>query len=245
MSYLWHELRLALPLIFHGDPYIWSVTWVTVRVAVVSTGLALLLGLPLGLALGLGRFRGRRALQVLAGTGLALPPVIVGVAVLLVLLPGGPLGSLHAAFTLRAVFIAQTLLALPYIVALTPPAVQSLPAGLLAQARALGARRVQLAWLATREARVGILVAVIAALGSSLAEVGAVVVAGGNIENRDQTLAGAMLQQVSDYANYPYGLAIGIVLLALVLVLAAALTVVQQWGTGPGPSAWRPRALSR
>ena len=232
MGYLWHELRLALPLILHGDSRIWGLVWVTLHVAVVSTLAALLIGLPVGLALGLGRFRGRRVLQILANASLGLPPVVVGVAVLVVVLPGGALGSLHLAFTLDAVIVAQTVLALPYIVALTPPAVRALPDGLLGQARALGARRLQLGWLAAREARVGILAAVIAALGASLAEVGAVVVAGGNIENRDQTLASAMLQQVSDYANYPYGLAIGLVLLALVLVLGGLLTVLQQRGAG-------------
>ncbi|MBV9681999.1 MAG: hypothetical protein JO046_09415, partial [Solirubrobacterales bacterium] len=100
MHYLWEQMRGAIPLIAHGDPYIVGLLWVTIRVAVVSTAAALLIGLPLGLALGLGRFRGRRALQILANASLALPPVVVGIAVLLLLLPHGALGSLQIEFSL-------------------------------------------------------------------------------------------------------------------------------------------------
>jgi tungstate transport system permease protein len=232
MSYLWDQLRSAVPLIAHGNAYILSVTWVTIRVALISTAAALVIGLPIGLALGLGRFRGVRALRILANATLALPPVLVGVWVLLFLLPRGAFGGLHIAFTLNAVYVAQTALALPYIVALTPAAVLGLPPGLIAQARALGAGRVQLAALALREARVGVLAAVIAALASTLSEVAAVIIVGGNVENYDQTLASAVVSQVTNYDNIPYALAIGIVLLALILLLMAALTVLQQRTSG-------------
>jgi tungstate transport system permease protein len=228
MSYLWDQLRHAIPLIFSGDNYIRSVMWVTLRVAFISTAIALVIGLPIGLTIGLGRFRGRRALQILANASLALPPVIAGLGVLLLLLPRGVFGELHVAFTLKAVYVAQTILALPYIVALTAAAVQGLAPGLLAQARVLGAGRVQLSLLALREAKIGVTAAVIAALGAALSEVGAVVIVGGNIQNYDQTLASAVLQQVTDYVDYPSGLAISIVLLALILVLIGILTVLQQ-----------------
>jgi tungstate transport system permease protein len=232
LAYLWHELRAAVPLIVSGNAYILAVTWVTIRVAVVSTAVALVIGLPIGLTLGLGRFRGRRALHILANASLALPPVIVGVAVLLLLLPAGAFGSLRIEFTLRGVYVAQTILALPYIVALTPAAIQALPTGLFTQARVLGAGRRQLALLALREAKIGVLAAVIAAFGAALSEVGAVVIVGANIANHDQTLASAVLAQINDYANYPYALAIGLVLLALILVLVGMLTVLQQRTSG-------------
>ena len=83
MGFIWHEVRSGIPLIVAGNGYILAVTWVTIRVASVSTAAALVIGLPIGLTLGLGRFRGRRALHLLANAGLALPPVIVGVFVLL------------------------------------------------------------------------------------------------------------------------------------------------------------------
>ena len=228
MGYLWHELRSAFPLITSGNAYILSVTWVTIKVALVSTGVALVLGLPIGLTIGLGRFRGRRALHVLANVSLALPPVLVGVVVLIFLLPQGLFGGLRIEFTLRGVYVAQTILALPYIVALSAAAIQALPPGLLAQARVLGAGRRQLSLLALREAKIGVIAAVIAALGSALSEVGAVIIVGGNIENYDKTLASAVVAQVSNYADYPNAVAIGLVLLALILVLIGVLTVLQQ-----------------
>jgi tungstate transport system permease protein len=232
VGFLWHELKSAIPLIFHGNSYILNVTWVTIQVALVATGLALIIGLPIGLALGLGRFRGRRALQVLANTTLALPPVLVGVFALLLLLPQGPFGGLRIEFTLNAVFLAQTVLALPYIVALTPAAIQGLPPGLIAQARVLGAGRRQLALLALREAKIGMIAAVIAALGSALSEVGAVILVGGNVQGYDQTLASAIVLEVGDGANDQYALALGIVLLALIFVLIGGLTVLQQRTSG-------------
>jgi tungstate transport system permease protein len=234
MGFLWSQLRQAVPLIYHGDAYIWSVTWVTIRLALVSTVAATVIGLPFAVMLGLGRFRGRRALQALANASLALPSVVVGVFVLLLVLPGGVLGSLRIEFTLRGVYIAQTLLALPYVLALVTAAIQGLPPGLLDQARALGAGRMQLAVLAVREARIGVLAAVIAALGSALSEVGAVVIVGGNISGHDQTLGSAVLQQITDYANYPEAIGIGIVLLALILLLMTAATILQQRSGGLG-----------
>jgi tungstate transport system permease protein len=232
MGFIWHEIRSAIPLILGGNEYILAVTWVTIRVAVISTTAALVIGLPIGLAIGLGRFRGRRALHILANASLALPPVIVGVFVLLFVLPQGAFGSWHIAYTIKAVYVAQTILALPYIVALTPAAIQGLPPGLLAQARILGAGRRHLSALALREAKIGVLAAIIAALGASLSEVGAVIIVGGNIQNYDQTLASAIVQQVNDYTNYPYAVGISLVLLGLILMLAAILTVVQQRAGG-------------
>src|SRR6185437_15979356 len=144
VSFLWHQISSAVTLIVHGDPYLMGLLSVTVRLAVVSTTAALIIGLPIGTALGIGRFRGRRALQVLANASLALPPVVVGVVLLIFLLPDAPLGSLRIEFTLNAMYVAQTILALPYLVALTAAAIQGLPPGVVEQARALGASRIQL-----------------------------------------------------------------------------------------------------
>lgn len=232
MGYLWQEVRSAIALILSGDPYIVNLVWVTLRVAIVSTSIALVIGLPLGLALGLGRFRGRRTLHILANASLALPPVVVGVVVLLLTIPDSALGSLQLAFTLRGVYVVQTLLALPYIIALTPAAIQGLPPGVLEQARVLGAGRVQLSGLALREAKIGVLAAVIAALGATISEVGAVIIIGGNVDGYDQTLASALLAQFNYYTDNTLAIAIGIVLLAFVLLLIGALTLLQQRTSG-------------
>jgi tungstate transport system permease protein len=229
VSFLLDGLQQAWHLILHGNPYLWHLVWVTLEVAFVSTVAALVIGLPIGLTLGLGRFRGRSVLMVFANAGLGLPPVVVGLVLALLMFPEAPLGRFHLLFTLKGVYIAQACLALPVIVALTASAVSDLPPGLLAQARAYGASRLQLAALATREARIGILAATIAAVGSALSEVGAVVLVGGNILGLDQTLASAALEQVGA-GNFSLGVATGILLLGLILIVTALLTVLQQLG---------------
>jgi tungstate transport system permease protein len=249
MGFLWNGIRHGLHLIIHGDPYTIHLIWVTLHVAAVSTGIALVLGLPLGLLVGLGTGRrgatgaGRRARSSgsprgwalsLGNAGLGLPPVVVGLVLSLLMFPAAPLGGLHLLFTLNGVIVAQTVLALPVIVALTAAAVRSLPPGLLAQARALGASTPQVWLLALREARIGVMAATIAALGSALSEVGAVVLVGGNIEGSTQTLASAALEQVNA-GHYAEGMAIGMILLGLILILIAALTAIQLGGAGGGP----------
>jgi tungstate transport system permease protein len=227
MDFIWDGVQQALHLIVHRDHDILVVVATTLRVALCSTLLALALGLPIGLALGLGRFRARRAGLALANAGMGLPPVVVGLVAALLLFRGAPLGDLNLLYTLNGVILAQTLLALPLVAALTAAAVQALPAGLLEQARAFGASRPRIAALALREARVGVLAATIAAMGSAFAEVGAVVLVGGNIENETQTLASAVLVRVSA-GEYGRAIALGTILLGIILVLAAVLTVAQQ-----------------
>jgi tungstate transport system permease protein len=241
MTFLWDGIRQGWHLIVHGDPYTIHLIWVTLHVAAVSTGIALLLGLPLGLILGIGTGRASRRARrtgsrrgfglALGNAGLGLPPVVVGLVLSLLMFPAAPLGSLHLLFTLKGVIVAQTILALPVIVALTAAAVRALPEGLLAQARALGANTAQVWLLALREARIGVMAATIAAVGSALSEVGAVVLVGGNIEGSTQTLASAALEQV-DAGHYAQGMAIGMILLGLILILASALTVIQLGGRG-------------
>jgi tungstate transport system permease protein len=151
----------------------------------------------------------------------------------IVFLPKAPLGSASLIYTTKSVFIAQTILALPFTVALTAAAVQGLPPGLLAQARQLGAGRIQLSVLVLREARIGVMAAVIAALGTSLSEVAAVAILGGNIYGYDQTLASASLYEVNG-GHYADALAIAIVLAVMTLILMCGLGILQQRGNGLG-----------
>ena len=235
----------AVSLIVHGDGSLWTTAWVSVRLAIVATGAALIIGLPFGLALGLGRFRGRRGLQILANTSIGLPPVLVGLILLLLLLPQAPLGSLRIEFTVKAMYIAQTILALPYIVALVPAAIQGLPGGLIDQARRLGAGRRQLAVLALREARVGVMAAVIAAAASAVSEVGAVILVGGNSPGTTETLAGGLIAQLDPNHLTAAFVGTAILLAAAVAVLIGLLAIVQQLGPDvrlPVPRWGRPRA---
>ena len=231
MNLLWQVLQRAVPLIAHGDPYLFSVIWFTIQVAAIATAAAAVIGLPIGLAIGLGRFRGRGILQILANASLALPPVVVGLFLFLLFVPQGPFGSFHLTITRRAVFIAQTVLAIPYVVALSAAAVQGLPGGLVAQARLLGAGRLQVSTLALREARIGIVAALLAALGTGLAEVGAIVLVGGNVYGYDQTLASAALYE-ANAAHYDEAVAISIVLTALIVLIMVTAGLLQHQGGG-------------
>ncbi len=226
MNFLWDGIVQAWDLIISGDPYLWGTTWVTLKVAAVSTTVAALIGLPLGLLLGLGSFRGRGAGQAVANAGLGLPPVIVGLFLALIMFPASPLGRFRLLYTLDAVYIAQTVLALPIIIALTSSAVRSISPGLLDQARGFHAGRIRVWVLAVREARIGIYAGLIAAVGSALSEVGAVILVGGNIQDVDRTLASAALFEI-DSGHFAEGVAIGIILLGLILVVVGALTFLQ------------------
>jgi tungstate transport system permease protein len=227
VEFLWDGVRQAVELLLSGDARVLDIVGVTLRMAFWSTLLALAAGLPVGLLLGLGSFPGRRGALALVNAGMGLPPVIVGLVVALLLFRGAPFGGLNLLYTLNGVILAQAVLAFPVVAALTASAVQSVPDGLLEQARAFGASRAAVGALALREARIGVLAATIAAAGSAFAEVGAVILVGGNIEGQTQTLASAVLVRVSA-GEYGTAIALGILLLGLVLMLAAALTALQQ-----------------
>jgi tungstate transport system permease protein len=206
-----------------------TLTLRTLRVGFESTAIAAVAGLPLGVALGLGRFRGRGVALATFNAGLRIPPVALGHVLWLLLWPssqwgGGPLAGLGWIYTVNAVILAQALLALPVIVALTTAAVQAVPGGLLDQARAYGARRSAVAVLALREARVGVLAALIAALGTAIASVGAVLVVGAGDA---ATLPSAALLAWNGGGRNADAVAYGAILLGIFLVIAAALTTVQ------------------
>ena len=227
MQFIVDGLRGAFELLLAGDPRIVGVLEVTLSVALWSTVFALVAGLPIGLWLGLGRFAGRRLGLATANAGLGLPPVVVGLVVSLFLFRGAPLGFLGLIYTVEGMIVAQTVLSLPIVAALTAAAVQAVEPGLLRQSRALGASRARVAALALREARVGVLAATIGALGSALSEVGALVIVGGNIQGQTQTLATAVLVRVSA-GEYAQAIALGVLLLGLVFLISAALTIAQQ-----------------
>jgi tungstate transport system permease protein len=227
VTFLWQGLQTAWHLIVTGNPQLFSIAWVTLKVAAVSTVLAIIIGLPIGVGIGLGRFRGRRLALVLANSGLVLPPVLIGLVLSLLMFPAAPLGRFQLLFTLRGVYLAQTVLAVPIVVALTSSTVRAVPSGLLAQARALDANTWQIWTLAVREARIGVLTGIIAAVGSALSEVGAIVLVGGNITQDDQTLATAALSEVQA-GHFANAMAIGIILMGLILIVVAALTFIQR-----------------
>ena len=199
------------------------------RVSVVATVIAMLLGVPIGTALALARFRGKRLLAAFVNTGMAIPTVVIGLLVALLLWRSGPLGSLGLIYTLRGMVIAQVLIAAPLITGITMAAIQALPPELPDQLRALGANRRQLVVRLWLEARVPLLAAVMAGFGHAISEVGAATTVGGNIHGQTQVLTTAIVEDVGR-GDFGPALAYGAVLVALAFAVNALLTSVQQRG---------------
>jgi tungstate transport system permease protein len=208
---------------------LWEITLRTLGVCGSALCVALLLGVPLGIALGRRSFRGRRALAALVNSGMGAPPVVVGLAVALLLWRSGPLGSLSLMYTPGAMVIAQILIALPLVVGITLAAVAALDDDWHLQLASLGMPRRWRLLLLLREIRLGLLAAVIAALGGILSEVGAVMMVGGNLAGETRVLTTAILMY-TQMGEFEAALGLAAVLLGLMLVLAAALTAVQLAG---------------
>ncbi len=242
MARLWLEFHHALSIIAHGDDSLVSALTLTLRVSAIAGAAAAAIGLPIGLTIGLGRFRGRAVMHTLANASLGFPPVLLGLILLLVCDPPGPLGGLFrlsdADHLTSTLCICQGILALPYVVALSAAAVQQLGPDLPAQARLLGAGRLQLATLAVREARVGIAVALIAGVAATLSEVGAQAVLTG-LWPGSSTLAGSVLFDANT-VDTPAALACAIVLLGIVVLLLGAISLLQhRAGSRRGRRRWR------
>ena len=229
MRYVIEMIREGWNLIPY-DPDLKGETIRTLRLAFESTAIALLLGAAPAYLVGIRASRPARWGLTIANAGLGVPAVGVGVFLFL-LLPGHtPWGGNW--YGMNAMILGQTVLALPIVVALGAAAVRGRPDGLLDQARAFGASGWRLAIFAFREAKVGVLTAVILALGSAIAEVGAVTILGGNSEGVTTTLSSEILNEVAGggFASDAGAVEHAIVVLGLMLVLAVILTVVQQWG---------------
>jgi tungstate transport system permease protein len=201
----------------------------SLRVSVSASAIAMLLGVPAGTALALARFRGRRLIATFVNTGMAIPTVVIGLLVALVLWRSGPLGSLGLIYTLRGMVIAQVLIAAPLITGITMAAIQALPPELPEQLRALGASRRQLVVRLWLEARVLLLAAVMAGFGHAVSEVGAATIVGGNIHDQTRVLTTGIVEEVGK-GNFSPALAYGAMLVGLAFIVNALLTSVQQRG---------------
>ena len=215
METLLDALREALRLLIDLDPALVAIIAMTLRVTGTALLLAVLVGLPIGAALGLrSRVPLAGCLMPLIYTGMALPPVVVGLFVYLILSNQGPLGGLDWLFTARAMVVSQTIIALPLVIGLTLTALRGIDPTVPLQVRSLGATRWQLAWTLLLEARLGVLAAIIAAFGGIISEVGAVMLVGGNIEGQTRVLTTAIVLETRR-GNFALALALGIILLAI------------------------------
>jgi len=199
-------------------------------VSISATLIAVAIGIPVGTALGLARLPGRRSVAAVVNTGMAVPTVVVGVLVALLLWRSGPLGGLELIYTLRGMVIAQVLIATPLIAGITMAALQALPPDLPDQLRGLGANRRQTVVRLWLEARVPLLAAAMAGFGHAVSEVGAATVVGGNIHGQTQVMTTAIVEGVGR-GDFTAAIAYAAVLLALAFAINALLTSVQQRGS--------------
>jgi tungstate transport system permease protein len=227
MDELWHGLREGLRLVVTGDADVREIALRTVLVSGSATLLAMLIGVPLGYWIALGRFRGRTLLLSLVNTGMGMPPVVVGLVVWLMLVRSGPFGDLELIYTKRAMVIAQLVIAVPLVVGFTAAAVQALPAELPELLTTLGAGRLRSLWLLVREARLGLLAAVMAGFGAVVSEVGASMTVGGNLQGETRVLTTAIVTETSRGEN-ERAIALGIILLVMAFAVNLVLTLAQQ-----------------
>lgn len=210
-----------------GEARLWQIVALSLQVSLSAVGIASLLGLPLGAALAVARFPGRHAVIVLLDALMGLPPVVVGLAIYLLLSRAGPLGELGLLFTPGAMVIAQTVLILPIIAALSRQAVEDSWREYEEQLRSLGARSTRAALTVLWDIRFSLVTIVLAGLGRAAAEVGAVIIVGGNIDGVTRVMTTAIALETSK-GDLPLALGLGVVLIAVVIAINAAAHLVKE-----------------
>ena len=206
-----------------------EITLLSLAVSGLATAISLLIGVPIGTWLALSRFRSRGLAITVVNTGMALPPVVVGLAVAFALWRSGPLGDLSLMYTPSAMVIAEVIIATPVILGLTVAALGQLDPRLRLQIMGLGASRWQTVWWLWREARLPLLAALMAGFGSVISEVGAAMMVGGNILHQTRVLTTAIVLDVSR-GDFGEAVALGVVLLTLAFLVNGVLTWAQQRG---------------
>jgi tungstate transport system permease protein len=208
----------AFELIFSGDPALWGIVRLSLLVSVAAVVIAALVGFPLGALLALVPFRGRTPIIVLFNACMGLPPVVVGLAVFLLLSRSGPLGSLGILFTPQAMVIAQAILVTPILAALARQTIEDLWVEYRDEFSALGAgpsrRAAALLW----DARFSLVTILLAGFGRAAAEVGAVMIVGGNIEGFTRTMTTAIALETSK-GDLPLAMGLGAVLITIVIAV--------------------------
>jgi tungstate transport system permease protein len=219
----------AFGLIFGLDPQFLQIVGLSLRVTFTAVALAALIGLPLGALLAVSRFRGRGALIVVINGLMGLPPVVAGLMVFLLLSRSGPLGGLGLLFSPAAMVIAQTLLVLPIVVALTRGATEELWREYREHLTSLGLTGWRAVPTLLWDGRFALATGLLAGFGRASAEVGAVLIVGGNIANYTRTMTTAIALETSK-GDLPLALGLGIVLMALTVAVNAAAYGISRIG---------------
>ncbi len=217
----------ALQLLAGADPKLVDIILLSLRVSLTAVLLACLVGLPLGAAIAVGRFIGRRTVIVILNALLGLPPVVVGLLVYLLLSRAGPLGEWGLLFTPTAMVIAQTILITPIVAALARQVVEDAWEEYRDQLRSLGETPVGAAVTLLSDLRFSLVTIVLAGFGRAAAEVGAVMIVGGNIDGVTRVMTTAIALETSK-GDLPLALGLGVVLVTIVLALNAGAYVIKE-----------------
>ena len=229
MNLIWHGIAQAFQLLIHGDRETLRIAALSLRVSLTATVISLVIGISAGTAIGLAGFWGKRFIITLVNTGMGLPPVVVGLVVMIFLWRSGPLGSLTLIFTPTAMVIAQIIISLPIITGFTMASIQQLDPKLRLQIQALGASRLQMLWLILKETRLPLLAAVMAGFGGIISEVGASQMVGGNITDQTRVLTTAIVMEAGK-GDFGLAIALSVILMIIVYLVNLALTIIQQRG---------------
>jgi tungstate transport system permease protein len=222
-------LREAIRLIVSLDPVVVEIAARSLAVTAGALAISVVIGAPLGAWFALTTFPGKQIITTLIYTGMGLPPVVVGLVVYLFLSRSGALGDLGWLFSIKAMVIAQTIIATPIIIGVTMSSVAAIPSALGLQLQSLGATRLQAMVTILREARMGVIVGLAAGFGSIISEVGAVMLVGGNIDGHTRVLTTAIVLETRQ-GNFDLALAFGIILLTLSFLSNFLLVLLQQPG---------------
>jgi tungstate transport system permease protein len=221
-------LVLAAGLVAHADTNLVAIVMLSLQVSLTATYLAAWLGLPLGAAIAVGHFPGRSTLIVFLNAMMGLPPVVVGLVVYLLLSRSGPLGAYGLLFTPGAMVIAQTILITPIIAALTRQVVADAWAEYAEQLTSLGASTYRAAMTLLWDTRFSLATVLLAGFGRAIAEVGAVMIVGGNINGATRVMTTTIALETSK-GDLPLALALGLVLIAIVVLVNAMAQMTRGW----------------
>jgi tungstate transport system permease protein len=222
------SVSTAIGLVLAGDAGLWTIVLRSLAVSVTATCIAYALGLLCGAWLASARFAGRGAVLTLLNTALAVPAVVVGLVVYLLLSRSGPLGFLGWLFQFEAMVVAQAVLVLPLVTALVRQTVEDAEVNHGEQLRSMGAGTLMRSLLLAWDERYALLTVFITAFGRAIAEVGTVMIVGGNIDGFTRVMTTAIALETSK-GDLPLAMGLGLVLLAVVLVLNALVSLVRRW----------------
>ncbi len=220
------SFALAFRLVFAADPDLVEIILLSLRVSLSAVGLALSIGLPIGAAVAIGRFPGRTALIVLFNALMGLPPVVVGLLIYLLLSNAGPLGWLQLLYTPMAMIVAQTVLITPIVAALSREVVEQLHTEYAEQFRSLSVPGATAVGALLWDGRYSLLTVGLAGFGRAVAEVGAVIIVGGNIDHLTRVMTTAIALETSK-GDLALALALGIVLVTISLSINAAVMMLR------------------